>query len=373
MTHTPIPFVDLGRQYRAIRDEVHAAIDEVLSRTAFIRGFAADAFQNDFARYLGAKRVVGCNSGTDALWLAVKALGIGPGDEVLIPANTFFATPEAVAQAGATPVFVDCDAATFLIDLADAEKRITPRTKAIIPVHLYGQPCDMDAVQALCSRHRLVCIDDAAQAHGAEWKGHRIGSSACGAAITAFSFYPGKNLGAYGDAGAISTDRDDLADAILTLADHGQARKYEHAVIGWNSRLDGLQAAVLGVKLRHLDAWTDGRRRAAAQYGELLHGVAGLVLPSEAPHAKHVWHLYVVQVQGNGGAAAVSDRLRERGVQSGFHYPVPCHKQPAFAHLPTPPCPVAERQAATLLSLPMFGEITADEVSAVCEALKASV
>ena len=359
-----VPFVDLQAQYRAIKSEIDAAIARVLDTSAFILGREVEAFEAEFAAYVGARFCVGVNSGTAALQVALTACGVGAGDEVIVPANTFFATAEAVSTAGATPRFVDVTAAASTIDPAEIEAAITPRTRAIIPVHLYGQAADLDPIFRLAARHNLVVIEDAAQAHGAEYKGRRVG--ALGRA-GCFSFYPGKNLGAYGEGGAVTTDDEEVARRVRLLRDHGSERKYHHEIVGYNFRLEGLQGAVLGVKLKHLDRWNEMRRGHAARYAELLAG-SGLELPREMPYARHVYHLYVAQTEARD---ALQEHLRAAGIQTGIHYPVPVHLQPAYAALrySAGDFPVTEQQARRVLSLPMFPELTDEQVKRVAETI----
>ncbi|HKS28035.1 MAG TPA: DegT/DnrJ/EryC1/StrS family aminotransferase, partial [Pyrinomonadaceae bacterium] len=357
-----IPFVDLQAQYRGIKEEVDAAVMRVISNASFVLGREVAAFEESFAAYLGARYCVGVSNGTAAIQLALTACGIGAGDEVIVPANTFFATAEAVSTAGATPVFVDADPTSYTIDARRIEAAITPATRAIIPVHLYGQAADLDAVLEIARRHDLLVIEDAAQAHGALYKGRPVGTS--GRAAT-FSFYPGKNLGAYGEGGAVVTNDEAVARRVRLLRDHGSERKYHHEIIGYNFRLEGIQGAVLSVKLRHLDRWNELRREHAARYNSLLEG-AGLVLPKEMSYSRHVYHLYVVQAEGRD---ALQANLTERGVQTGIHYPVPIHLQPAYAFLghTRGSFPETERQAERVLSLPMFPELTDEQINTVAE------
>jgi dTDP-4-amino-4,6-dideoxygalactose transaminase len=367
-----VPFVDLQAQYRAIKPEIDAAVQRVLDTSAFILGPEVEEFERAFAGYVGAEFCVGVSNGTAAVQLAVTACGVGPGDEVIVPANTFFATAEAVSTAGATPVFVDCEPDSFNIDVGKVEAAVTPRTRAVIPVHLYGQPADLDPLFDVAARRNLIVIEDAAQAHGARYKGGRVG--ALGRA-GCFSFYPGKNLGAYGEGGAVVTGDAEVARRLRLLRDHGSERKYRHEIIGYNFRLEGLQGAVLGVKLKHLDEWNALRRAHAARYAELLAGLeaggAPVELPREMPYAEHVYHLYVVRAEGRD---ALQGALREAGVQTGIHYPVPVHLQPAYAALGHKPgdFPEAERQAARVLSLPMFPELTGEQIKHVAETIERS-
>jgi dTDP-4-amino-4,6-dideoxygalactose transaminase len=364
----PVPFVDLQAQYRSVKAEVDEAIQRVLDTSAFILGREVEAFERAFAEYVGAADCVGVSNGTAAIQLALQACGVGPGDEVVVPANTFFATAEAVSTAGATPVFVDCDPATSNIDAARIEEVITERTRAVIPVHLYGQPADLDPIFEIAERRGLIVIEDAAQAHGARYKGRRVGALA---RAGCFSFYPGKNLGAYGEGGAVVTDDAGVARRLRMLRDHGSERKYRHELVGYNFRLEGIQGAVLNVKLRHLDDWNALRRRHAARYRELLAPLAGsgaLALPAEAEYAEHVYHLFVVRTDARDG---LQRHLSAAGVQTGIHYPVPVHLQPAYAALghEEGDFPNAESQARRVLSLPMFAELTEAQIRYVADAL----
>lgn len=362
-----IPFVDLKAQYRSIKDEVNAAIGRVLENTSFILGPEVQAFEEAFADYVGAKYCVALNSGTAAVQVAVQSCGIGAGDEVIIPANTFFATAEGVSTAGATPVLVDADPISYNIDVTKIEAAITPRTRAIMPVHLYGQSADLDSIKEIAARHNLVVIEDAAQAHGSQYKGRRVG--AMGQA-GCFSFYPGKNLGAYGEGGAVVTNDEAVARQARLLRDHGSAKKYHHEIIGYNFRLEGIQGAVLNVKLKYLDQWNDLRRQNAARYNELL-ADSGFGLPTEMDYARHIYHLYVVQSDDRDG---LQQTLTAADVQTGIHYPIPIHLQPAYAFLghKAGDFPESERQAGRILSLPMFPELTAEQIEAVAAAVKGS-
>jgi dTDP-4-amino-4,6-dideoxygalactose transaminase len=358
-----VPFVDLKAQSVSLKDELDAAIAEVISSTAFISGRYAAAFETAFAEYIGAEHCVAVANGTDALEIALKSVGIGSG-EVIVPANTFFATAEAVANVGATPVFVDCDRHSYNIDVTKIEEKITPLTKAIIPVHLYGQPAEMDGVMAIAEKHGLKVIEDCAQSHGADYKGRRTGTFGD---IASFSFYPGKNLGAYGDAGAIVTNDADAAPRARLIADHGQPAKYRHTIVGRNSRMDGIQAAVLSVKLKYLDKWIDARRQNAQRYSELLAGT-GIALPASPEYSRHVYHLYVVRVKDRESVAA---RLGEAGIDSGMHYPTALPFLEAYSdagHLPSD-FPVAHAQMGELLSLPMYPELTDEMIEYVCSVL----
>jgi dTDP-4-amino-4,6-dideoxygalactose transaminase len=360
-----IPFVDLKAQYRTIKPEIDEAIAGVVQSCWFVGGEAVQRFEENFAAYCGAAYGVGCSSGTSAIHLALVALGVGPGDEVITPCNTFIATGEAITHSGARPVFVDVEEGTQLIEVGAIEAAITPKTRAIVPVHLFGQPADMDAIRDIAARHGLKVVADAAQAHGSDIDGDRrriLGDA------TTFSFYPGKNLGAYGDAGMVLTDDAELADKMRRLSDHGRQDKYLHFAEGWNYRLDAIQAAVLDVKLRHLDDWTERRRSRAARYDAAFDGQGGVRPVVEVPGRRHVYHLYVVRVADRESLGAA---LRDRGIASGIHYPVPLHLQPAYRYLghKKGDFPTAEMCAAEIISLPMFAELTDDMVDEVAAAV----
>jgi dTDP-4-amino-4,6-dideoxygalactose transaminase len=364
-----IPLIDLRAQYARIRDEVDAAMRESIETCAFIGGPQVDAFEAEFARYVGAPHALGLSSGTSALHLALLAAGVSKDDEVVVPAHTFIATSEVVVRLGARVRFCDIDEATFTLDPRALEGAITPRTRAVIPVHLYGHPADFDPIAQIAARHRVRVIEDAAQAHGARYRGARCGALA---SLAAFSFYPGKNLGAYGDAGGVTaTDADETA-RMRSLSNHGRLDKHRHGEEGFNYRLDALQAAVLRVKLRHLDTWNAQRRRAAQWYAERLAGVPGVAVPATAPWAEHVFHLFVVRVAERDRVFA---RLQEQGIGAGIHYPVPLHLQPAYAHLGHQPgdFPVTERVAREIISLPIYPEITEQQVDQVCSVLRDSL
>ena len=375
-----IPQVDLKAEYAEIGEEIDAAIAEVIQETAFIRGPFTAKFEQEWAAYCGASHAVGCANGTAAIELALAALGIGAGDEVITTPMTFIATVEAIAHTGATPVLVDVDARTCNLSPRTVAAALTPRTRAIVPVALYGQPANLTAFRALAREHDLQLIEDAAQAQGAAWSGRRTGSDGTADAST-FSFYPGKNLGAYGDAGALVTADPQVADRARRLADHGRAEKYTHGMVGYNYRLDGLQAAVLSAKLRHLDDWNEARRRLAARYDALLAPLVerGLLqLVGQAPEAHSVYHLYVVRIPAppaSPGREAVWAALRQRGVEAQVHYPVPLHLQPALAHLgyAQGTFPKAERAADEVLSLPLFPLMTEEQQDRVVAALHAAL
>jgi len=366
MSAITIPFVDLRAQYAAIGPEIDAAIGSVISSCAFIGGKYVRDFEDEFARYCGVSHAVGVSSGTSALHLALLACGVGPGDEVVTVSHTFIATAEAVSLTGATPVLVDVMPGTGCMDPDRIEAAVTDATRAILPVHLYGQPADMEKILGISKRHGLSVIGDAAQAHGASTGGRPV--SSLGRA-SCFSFYPGKNLGAYGDAGAIVTDDDEIARTVRKLRDHGRQEKYTHDRIGFNYRIDGLQAAILSVKLRHLDEWTAARQRHAARYRDGLAGTSGITLMEHVDHAPSVHHLMVVRSNDRDG---LREHLAARGVASGIHYPVPVHLQPAYADLGSGPgaLPVSELLASTVLSLPMFPELSDAQIDQVCDAVK---
>ena len=360
-----VPFLDLRAQNDPLRDEILASIEEVIGMSAFAGGPFVAKFEEEFAAYCGTQTAVGVGNGTDALWFALLALGVGPGDEVITVAHTFMATAEAISFCGAKPVFVEIDEETYTMDPALLERAITPRTKAIVPVHLYGQMADMDPIMEIAGRHGLPVVEDACQAHGASYKGRKAGSIGVAGC---FSFYPGKNLGAFGEAGAVVTNDRALADKIRVLRDHGQEKKYFHSVVGWNGRMDGIQAAVLSVKLRVLEKANEARRANARLYGTHLAEGENLVLPFTAGQATHVFHLYVVRVKDRDG---VLKAMVDRGISCGIHYPRPVHLQKAYAHLGLGPgsLPVTELCADEALSLPMFPELTPVQIEAVAHEL----
>lgn len=361
----PVPFVDLRPQHEAISARIAPELERVMATGAFTDGPEVAAFEAAFARFSGARHGIGVASGTDALEIALRACGIGPGDEVVVPANSFAATAEAVVRAGADPVFVDVDPRSLLIDPAAVDAAVGVRTRAVVPVHLYGQMAPMAEITALARRHDLVVVVDAAQAQGASARGVGI---AAGADAVATSFYPTKNLGAYGDGGAVLTDRADVADLARSLGHHGiEGDRSNHARVGFTSRLDALQAVVLRAKLDHLVGWNRARRDAAARYDELLLDGPGLRPPATLPGNVHVWHLYVVRVPDRGAVIAA---LADRGIGAASHYPVALHRLPAFAPWSGGArCPEAEQAAASVLSLPMFPGISASQQARVVEAL----
>jgi len=359
-----IPFVDLKAQYAGIKDEVNTAIQGVLESCQFTLGSEVAAFEEEFATYCQAQYGIGVNTGTSALHLALLAAGIGPGDEVITVPFTFVATVAAIYYTGATPVFVDINPRTFTIDVNAIEGAITERTKAILPVHLYGQPADMDPILEIAKRHGLIVIEDAAQAHGAEYKGKRVGSLGD---MGCFSFYPGKNLGAYGEGGMVVTSNAEYTRTIRMLRDWGAEQKYHHVLKGYNFRLEGIQGAVLRVKLRHLEKWTEARRAAAAHYDELLAG-SGVQTPEAMPYARHVYHVYAIRTQQRSEWQQV---LQAQGIQTGIHYPIPVHLLPAYADLgySKGDFPHSEQAANEVLSLPMFAELSRAQCQEVCEAV----
>jgi dTDP-4-amino-4,6-dideoxygalactose transaminase len=365
-----IPLVDLAAQQAEVAIEVEAGWREILDHTGFVGGPKVAVFESEYADFIGASHCVGVGNGTDAIEIALRALGVGRGDECIIPANTFIATAEAVSRAGAVPVFVDCaDDDTYLIDSAAVEAAVTPRTRAILPVHLYGQSAPVELLAPIAERAGACIIEDAAQSQGARRDGVRAGALGHAAAT---SFYPGKNLGAYGDAGAVLTDSAEAAAHMRMIRDHGSRRKYEHETLGFNSRMDALQAVVLSAKLRRLDKWNAGRRTAAARYSEMLAGIEGITLPLTREGNEHVWHLYVIRVPERD---RVLKELQAAGAGAGIHYPVPVHLTGAYAGLgyPEGAFPVAERVSREILSLPLFAEITLEQQEHVVSVLQAAV
>jgi dTDP-4-amino-4,6-dideoxygalactose transaminase len=364
-----VPFIDLRAQYAGLRQEIRAAIDGVLESQHFVLGPHGEALEHDLAAYCDAKYAVALANGTDALTIALAACGIGPGDEVIVPTFTFVATATAVVRLGARPVFADIDPATFNLDPAEIERRLTPQTKAVMPVHLYGLPAEMETINAIAARHRLYVIEDNAQAIGARYKSARTGSLGIAAGI---SFYPTKNLGAYGDGGMMVTNSEKLAAHARRLRDHGQSGKYHCAEPGWNSRLDEIQAAVLRIKLQRLDDWTAARRAHAQRYNELLAGVPGITTPNVPAHSEHVYHLYTIRILGESGRRdRVQQQLASLGISTSAYYPTPLHLQPVFAEYGHKPdsFPVSEQASAQVLSLPLFPELTNAQIERVVESL----
>ncbi|MGZ4977044.1 MAG: DegT/DnrJ/EryC1/StrS family aminotransferase [Methylobacter sp.] len=359
-----IPFVDLKAQYSGIKDEVNNAIQGVLESCQFTLGSEVAAFEEEFAGYCQAQYGIGVNTGTSALHLALLAAGIGPGDEVITVPFTFVATVAAIYYTGATPVFVDINPRTFTIDVKAIESAITERTKAIMPVHLYGHPADMDPILDIAKRHSLVVIEDAAQAHGAEYKGKRVGSLGD---MGCFSFYPGKNLGAYGEGGMVVTNNAEYTRTIRMLRDWGAEQKYNHVLKGYNFRMEGMQGSVLRVKLRHLETWTEARRKAAAHYDVLLSD-SDVLTPEAMSYARHVYHIYAIRTQQR---SEWQQALQAKGIQTGIHYPIPVHLLPAYADLgySKGDFPHSELAANEVLSLPMFAELSLVQCKEVCEAV----
>jgi dTDP-4-amino-4,6-dideoxygalactose transaminase len=363
-----IPFLDLKAQYKPIKEDILQAVNRVLDTGQYILGEEVAAFETEFASYVGAQHGVALNSGTSALHLALLAAGVGRGDEVITVPFTFVATVAAICYTGAQPVFVDIDPKSFTMDTTQLEAAITPRTKAILPVHIYGQSADMDPILAIARKHGLIVIEDAAQAHGAEYKGKRVGSLG---SLGCFSFYPGKNLGAYGEGGIVVTNDAQHAEKMRMLRDGGQARKYHHVLRGYNYRMEGLQGAILRVKLRHLDAWTEGRRSRAAEYERCLKN-ADVVRPVEMPFARHVYHIYAVR---SADRTELQLALQNNGVQTGIHYPIPVHLQDGYRDLGyvAGEFPQTERAAREVLSLPMFSELSNMQVEMVSAAVHQNV
>jgi dTDP-4-amino-4,6-dideoxygalactose transaminase len=364
-----VPFLDLWSQHLPLMSEFNQAIQEVIESSAFAGGRFVTAFEDEFAAYGEVPYAIGVGSGTEALWLSLLACGVGAGDEVITVPSTFMATAEAITYCGARPVFIDVDERTYTMNPDALKNALTAKTKAIIPVHLFGQPADMDPILEFGRDHGLPIIEDACQAHGASYKGKRVGTlgdTAC------FSFYPGKNLGAFGEAGAILTGSPELNEKIRILRDHGQVRKYFHSAVGWNCRMDGIQAAVLRIKLRQLEAGNQRRRNHAAQYDAGLREFEGVITPTTASYARHVYHIYAIRVTNRDETIKY---LTGEGIATGIHYPVPVHLQEAYRDLGYAPgaFPVSERCAAEFVSLPMYPELTSSQVELVIEAVKEAV
>jgi dTDP-4-amino-4,6-dideoxygalactose transaminase len=368
-----IPPIDLTEQFKAIQQEVNAAVADVLASGKYINGPIVQTFARSFGDYIGTSECVVCNSGTDALYLALRALNIGPGDEVITSPFTFIATAETISAVGATPVFVDIDLNTFNLDCSRLEAAISDRTRAIIPVHLFGCPVDMDQVMAIATRHSLYVIEDCAQATGAEWQGRRVGSIGH---VGCFSFFPTKNLGGCGDGGAVTTNDPDLADTIKMVAEHGSRVKYHHEAIGINSRLDSVQAAILAIKLRHLDRWNQARAQVAARYHDLLQSLDQIILPQASSSGKAVWNQYTLRLTTTTGAPPRRDQVRQaladQGIICMVYYPIPLHLQPVYGALNCSPgaYPAAELAAQQVLSLPMFPELQVEQQVQVVQGLK---
>ena len=361
-----VPFNDLGLLHSKLKKEILDSIGNIIDNSSFILGQGVRNFESEFASAVGVKHCTGVSSGTDANHLALWANGIGPGDEVILPANTFIATAWGVTLCGATPVFADCEADSYNINPTEVEKKITSKTKAVVPVHLFGQTADMDSINSICSSKNILVIEDAAQAHLAEYKGRTAGSLSL---VASFSFYPGKNLGAIGEAGALTTNSDELDSIFRLLRDHGSEKKYYHKEFGHNYRMDGIQGAVLGIKLRHLKEWTEQRRDAAKFYDSNLSNIHGLVTPKEMPYAKHVYHLYVIK---SPKREQLIQYLGENGISTGLHYPVPLHLQECFSSLGYKSGNFLQTEdlANNCVSLPIFPGITEEQLGYVCEKIK---
>ncbi|MCX6967714.1 MAG: DegT/DnrJ/EryC1/StrS family aminotransferase [Verrucomicrobia bacterium] len=364
-----VPFLDLNAQHAPLRQEFHAAIEGVIDRCVFAGGPVVEEFEEEFAVFCRCRHAIGVGSGTEALWLSLLALGIGPGDEVITVPNSFMATAEAITYCGARPVFVDVDEHTYTMDPKALAKAVTSNTKAVIPVHLFGQMADMKPIQAVANEFGLKIIEDACQAHGAEYTGQRagsIGDTGC------FSFYPGKNLGAFGEAGAVVTNNSELYDKIRILRDHGQDRRYYHSQVGWNCRMDGIQAAVLRIKLPNLETGNQLRRAHAAHYNQALCDIREITIPTTAFYAEHVFHIYAIRVRERD---RIMRHLASRGIGCAVHYPVTIHLQEAYRSLgyAAGAFHVAERCAAEFISLPMYPELKPEQVEQVTEVLREAV
>jgi len=366
-----IPFLDLKSQYLSIKTEINSAIQDVLDNSAFVLGKAVNDFESEFAKAHDMKYCVALNSGTAGNHVALWSLGIKPGDEIIIPANTFIATAWGAILCGAKPIFVDCDPDSYNLDPLKVEKAITSKTKAIVAVHLYGQPADMDPLKKIADEYKINLVEDSAQSHIAEYKGKKIGGFGV---ATSFSFYPGKNLGAYGEGGALVTNDSEIAKKARMIRDHGTLEKYQHEIFGHNYRMEGIQGAVLGVKLKYLSNWTFERRKVAVKYKELLSTNSNIKLPKEMPYAKHVYHLFVVQVTGNGRnenselRGKLAGYLKDKGIATGYHYPIPLHLQKCFKYLGYKKGDFVNTEllADSCLSLPIYPELEANQIEYVC-------
>jgi dTDP-4-amino-4,6-dideoxygalactose transaminase len=366
-----IPFVDLKAQYISIKNEIHDAIENVISNTAFINGEHVSSFETNFSKQIGANHCIGVGNGTDALVICLKALGVGTGDEVITVANSFIATSEAITSVGAKVIFVDCDATSFNIDVSKIVAKITSKTKVIIPVHLYGQPADLSPILEIASKHGIKIIEDCAQAHLAEYR-TRDGWKMAGTMgdLATFSFFPGKNLGAYGDAGAIVTNNSELAKKTKMLANHGRIAKYDHEIEGYNSRLDGIQAAILNVKLKYLKQWTESRRQLALKYSELLKDVAEINCPKfDKGKTNPVWHLYVIRTNKRD---QLQKYLNELGIAASIHYPIALPNLKAYSYLHHVPTdfPISSKYQGEILSLPLFPELTQEQMEYIVNSIK---
>ncbi len=365
-----IPFLDLKTQYLNIKPEIDKALQAVFDKSAFVLGESVSEFEKEFAKAHGVQHCIALNSGTAGNHAALWSLGIKPGDEVIIPVNTFIATAWGAILCGAKPVFVDCESDSYNLNADLIQSKITPKTKAIVAVHLYGQPADLDSIKAVADKHNLVLVEDAAQAHIAEYKGKRIGGFGEAAS---FSFYPGKNLGAYGEGGAVVTNNPELARKLRMIRDHGSQNKYQHEIFGHNYRMEGIQGAILGVKLKHLEDWTQKRRNAADKYFRHLSQNLKIKLPKEMPYAKHVYHLFVIQVLGSENELrnSLANYLKEKGINTGLHYPIPLHLQECFRYLSYKKgdFPIAENLADNCLSLPIYPELNDEQIEYVCTSI----
>jgi len=361
-----IPFVDLKAQYESIKNEIDSSIQDVINETAFIKGKYVRKFEKEYADLYGVKHVISCANGTDAIYITLKALNVGPGDEVITVANTWISTAETISQTGAKPVFVDINPDYYTMDMSKIEEKITCHTKAIIPVHLFGQPAEMDKILEICKKYNLLLIEDCAQAHFAEWKGKKVGTM--GIAGT-FSFFPGKNLGAYGDAGAIISNDDDFAKKSRMYANHGALVKHEHIIEGINSRLDGLQAAILSAKLPHILNWSDKRLEIAIKYNDLLSDCSNIDCPVIHNQVKHVFHLYVIRTKNRD---FIQNKLNEKGVSTGIHYPTPLPFLEAYEYLQhqTSDFPIAYNYSKEILSLPIYPEMSNESINYVVDIIK---
>lgn len=360
-----VKFLDLYSQYKSIQNEIDHAIKSVITDTAFIGGKYVKQFEAAFAAFLGCGYCIGVGNGTDAIEIAIESLELPRGSEIIVPANTFIASSEAVTRSGYKVVFCDCNADNYTIDTDDVKRRITAKTSAVIAVHLYGHPCDMGALLAIASENKIKVIEDCAQSHGAEYKGKMAGGLGD---IAAFSFYPGKNLGAYGDGGAIVTNNNELAEKCRMIANHGRMEKYNHMFEGRNSRLDGLQAAILNIKLKYLNSWLEARRNVAALYRESLSGISEIILPVEEEWAKHVYHLFVIRTNARDSLA---DYLKENGINTGIHYPISLPKLKAYSYLGQDIEDIkANKFDSQLLSLPMGEHLSSQDINTVCSAIK---
>ncbi|MFM6191390.1 MAG: DegT/DnrJ/EryC1/StrS family aminotransferase [Planktothrix sp.] len=372
-----VPPLDLGQQYKLIQDEVSACVQAILASGRYIGGSIIEAFEQEFGQYIGVRETIACNSGTDALFLALRALNIGPGDEVITTPFTFIATAEMISAVGATPVFVDIEAQTFNLDIEKIPNAITERTKAIIPVHLFGQPVDMTRLMAIATSYHLAVIEDCAQATGATWQGQKVGSIGH---IGCFSFFPTKNLGACGDGGAVTTQDSALAQKMRMIKEHGQSSRYRSETIGMNSRLDALQAGILQIKLRYLDRWNQQRQRVAQRYHQFLYSLPEIITPQEIVGGESVWNQYTIRVQSVSNPLNsdlkprdhLRNYLQAQGIGSMIYYPIPLHQQPVYQDLGYQPhqLPVVEAVCQEVLSLPLFPELSSDQQDQVIEAIQ---